>query len=395
MGRQAVILAGGRGTRLGEITRHTPKPLLQVNGQPFITLLMDELRRYGFDNIVLLVGNHGATFERAMANYPTPDMRVEMVPEPEPAGTAGALVHAADILKPRFLLLNGDSFFDFNILNLVTAKSAQPWIARIALRHLKNSGRYGAVQMTGRNITQFGEKSSLGPGLVNGGIYWLKREIINEIDAPPCSLETDILPNLASKNLLHGQVFEGNFIDIGVPADLERGRKVMADWRNRPAAFLDRDGVLNMDRGYVHNRKDFEWTAGAKRAIKLLNDRGYWVFVVTNQAGIARGYYDAADLDRLHRWMNADLRKIGAHIDRFYHCPHHPDISGECDCRKPNPGMLKQAMRDWPIDLPRSFMIGDKSTDMEAAKRSNVTGHLFSSGNLHDTVSRILGTPPV
>ena len=163
----------------------------------------------------------------------------------------------------------------------------------------------------------------------------------------------------------------------------------------RAALFLDRDGVLVDEVHYLCRPEDARLSIAAVDVIGRANGLSVPVVIVTNQAGIARGYYDAADLDRLHRWMNADLRKIGAHIDRFYHCPHHPDISGECDCRKPNPGMLKQAMRDWPIDLPRSFMIGDKSTDMEAAKRSNVTGHLFSSGNLHATVNRILGTPPV
>ncbi len=395
MGRQAVILAGGRGTRLGEITRKTPRPLLQVDGQPFITLLIDELLRFGFDNIVVLVGEYMDAFEQALLEYPTPRARVELVSEPEPAGTAGALVHAENFLRPRFLLLNGDSFFSINLLSLATGRNTGPWLACVALRHIQDTGRYGAVRLAGRNIVDFGEKSAVGPGLINTGIYWLKREILDEISARPCSIETDIMPKLASRGLLRGQVFRGDFIDIGIPADLRRGRKLIPEWRRRPAAFLDRDGVLNKDHGYVYRAKEFEWGAGAKKAIKLLNDSGYWVFVVTNQAGSARGYYDAADVERLHRWMNAELGKMGAHIDQFYYCPHHPEWDGECDCRKPKPGMLLQAIKDWRVDLSGSFLVGDKMTDLQAAEQAGITGHMFDAMDLHDTVTQVIGIPPI
>ena len=391
MGRQAVILAGGRGTRLGDITRETPKPLLQLDGQPFITILIDDLLRFGFDNFVVLVGDFMGAFEKALRERPTPGARVELVAEPEPAGTAGALLHAAKFLKPRFLLLNGDSFFNTNILDLATGRNSEPWLARVALRHIQDTGRYGTVRLAGRNIVDFGEKSAVGPGLINAGIYWLKRDILNEISTHPCSIETDIMPKLASRGMLRGQVFRGEFIDIGIPDDLRRGRQLIPEWRRRPAAFMDRDGVLNKDHGYVHRAEDFEWISGAKRAIKLLNDRGYLVFVVTNQAGIARGYYETGDVERLHRWMNAELRKMGAHIDQFYYCPHHPDVGGHCDCRKPGPGMILQALKEWRIKPSGSFLIGDKSTDLQAAEQAEIAGHMFTSGDLRDTVAQAIG----
>ncbi len=130
---------------------------------------------------------------------------------------------------------------------------------------------------------------------------------------------------------------------------------------------------------------------GAQLAIRLLNDRGYWVFVVTNQAGVARGYYEEADVQRLHRWINAELGKSGAQVDQFYYCPHHPEFDRDCDCRKPKPGMLLQAMKEWPIDLPGSFLIGDKPTDLEAAEHANITGHMFRSGDLHAAVAQVIG----
>ena len=164
----------------------------------------------------------------------------------------------------------------------------------------------------------------------------------------------------------------------------------------RPAAFLDRDGVLNRDTGYVHRARDIVWIDNAKQAVKRLNDAGYFVFVVTNQSGIARGLYRPAEVDLLHRWMNDELRAVGAHIDQFYVCPHHPDgvATGYgivCDCRKPKPGLLLQAMREWPVRREGSLMIGDKAIDVEAAKAAGIRGIRFDpNANLDAAVSAAL-----
>ena len=167
----------------------------------------------------------------------------------------------------------------------------------------------------------------------------------------------------------------------------------------KPAAFLDRDGVLNRDLGYVWRREDFHWLPGAERAVKRLNDAGYLVFVVSNQAGVARGLYRPEDVEVLHRWVNGELGKSGAHIDAFYYCPHHPS-EGQgayrvaCDCRKPAPGMLLRAMREWPVDRAASFMIGDKAIDLEAAAAAGVRGLRFAGGDLDALVKSALGARP-
>jgi D-glycero-D-manno-heptose 1,7-bisphosphate phosphatase len=140
----------------------------------------------------------------------------------------------------------------------------------------------------------------------------------------------------------------------------------------RPAAFLDRDGVLNVDHGYAHRPDQLEWIAGAPQAVRLLNEAGYLVIVVTNQSGVARGFYDEAAVRQFHSHMENALHAQGAYIDAFYYCPHHPEgtvkeLAVRCDCRKPGTGMLEQAARDWPIDRSRSFLIGDKDDDMAAA----------------------------
>ena len=164
----------------------------------------------------------------------------------------------------------------------------------------------------------------------------------------------------------------------------------------RPAAFLDRDGVLNVDLGYVHRIEDLEWVAGAPSAVRRLNDAGYLVIVVTNQSGIGRGYYDEASMESVHQALRAHLAKAGARIDAIYACPFHPEAIVERfrhpdhPDRKPNPGLLLRAMEEFPIDPARSFMIGDKDSDMEAARRAGVAGHMFKGGDLDAIVQVVL-----
>lgn len=162
------------------------------------------------------------------------------------------------------------------------------------------------------------------------------------------------------------------------------------DWKGlqaRPALFLDRDGVVNVDRGYVSRVEDFEWIEGAIRTIAAFNARQWWVFLVTNQSGLAFGYYSEEDLSRLHQWMNARLAEHGALIDRIYHCPYHSEgvierFRRDSFDRKPRPGMLLQAMTDFPVIRERSFLIGDKPSDLEAARAAGIEGFLFTGGDL-------------
>jgi D-glycero-D-manno-heptose 1,7-bisphosphate phosphatase len=156
----------------------------------------------------------------------------------------------------------------------------------------------------------------------------------------------------------------------------------------KPALFLDRDGVLNEDLGYVYRWEDFRWVEGARETVAAFNAAGWLVIVVTNQSGVGRGYYAETDVHELHRRMQEDLAAAGAHIDAFYHAPQHPEAQAEAyrhpdpPLRKPNPGMLLQAMQDWPIDREASLMIGDKPSDLEAALRAGVRGVLFEGGDL-------------
>ena len=153
------------------------------------------------------------------------------------------------------------------------------------------------------------------------------------------------------------------------------------------AIFFDRDGVLNEEVGYLWQVEKFKWIDGARETIKFCNERGLLAIVVTNQSGIARGLYTAREVDRLHDFMQNSLSEVGAHIDGFYYCPHHPDFSGKCDCRKPKPGLILRACEDFNINPAQAIMFGDTERDIEAAKAAGLrAGILFAGGNLLEAV---------
>lgn len=171
----------------------------------------------------------------------------------------------------------------------------------------------------------------------------------------------------------------------------------MAERERRPAVFLDRDGVLNVDHGYVAKREQFQWIEGAVAAVKALNESGYYVFVATNQSGIARGLYSEDDMHRLHAYMKEELARANARVDDIRHCPFHPEgtvaaYRRQSDWRKPGPGMILDLMQNWPVESERSVLVGDKDADLAAAAAAGIRGIKFTGGNLEQFVRReILG----
>jgi D-glycero-D-manno-heptose 1,7-bisphosphate phosphatase len=389
------ILVGGLGSRLGSLSAGRPKPLVDIAGVPFLETLIGEASRRGFKNILLLAGHHASqvlSFAEELANLQRFDAQIAVSVEPEPLGTAGAISYAADRLEDEFLLLNGDSWFDFNWLDLAVQEYPNA-VMVMALRHEADASRFGVVDLAASKVTAFQERGTKRSGLINGGVYLCRHRLLDELPKTG-SLESLVLPKLAREGRLGGRVYDGFFIDIGVPSALAQAQIEVPRAKRRRAAFLDRDGVLNIDHGYVHRREELTLLPGAVAAVKHLNDSGYYVFVITNQAGIARGYYEEEDVRRFHAHLASELRAAGASIDDFRYCPHHPDGTREayaipCGCRKPAPGMILDLMKQWPVEKEGSFVVGDKPSDMDAAAAAGLPGHLFDGGNLARFIAQV------
>jgi len=394
---QCVILLGGLGTRLGELTRDVPKPLLPAGARPFIDVLVDEGLRRGFSRFVFLAGHRSEVVKEYAAHLRArlgsgKDVVVSV--EPEPMGTGGALLHAAHLLDERFLLLNGDTWFDFNWRDL-TALAEDGSV--IAAREVPVAERYEALDVTGDSkvaaILPRGTVSS-GTCRINAGVYCLWRKDLAGFEGA-FSLESDLLPELVRRGALRAKVYPGYFIDIGIPETYLAAQSEVPMQLSRPGLFLDRDGVLNRDDAYVGSIDRFHWIEGAKQAVKYANDAGWYVFVVTNQAGVAKGFYSEADVRALHTWIAREINADGAHIDDFRYCPFH--LEGVVDgyraihaWRKPQPGMILDLASQWPVDMSRSFLVGDQPSDMEAAAAAGIRGVRFGGGDIRDLVASMI-----
>ncbi|TPW07534.1 MAG: D-glycero-D-manno-heptose 1,7-bisphosphate phosphatase [Alphaproteobacteria bacterium] len=322
---------------------------------------------------------------------------VSVVREPAPAGTAGALRHVADRLDEVFLMSNGDSMFDINYLALASDFAADD-VARLALRRVPDGARYGRVSTDGDRITGFHEKDAAWTrdALINGGVYVLRKSVLDLIDRTPLSIETDVFPALCRRGAMSGVEFDGYFLDIGLPETLGEARAALPAQMRRPAVLFDRDGTLNRDDGYTYRTEDLEFLPGAIEAVRACNDAGALAIVITNQSGIARGRYVAADMERFHAHMQARLGEHGAHIDAFYHCPFHEHgvvpayARADHPDRKPNAGLLRRALMEWPIDATRTIMVGDHARDVDAARSVGVHGAEVKPGELLGVVTRAL-----
>ncbi len=226
--KQAVFLVGGRGTRLGPLTDATPKPLLPVAGRPFLDYLIDNAARQGFSDIVLLCGYLASVLAQHYAGPGPHGSTVRLVVEPEPAGTAGALLYARELLDDRFLMCNGDSLFACDLAALQERAGEADRTAFLALRRSAPGRRSGTVRLVGNDIRSFHAPEENVEGPVNAGVYVIRRDLLDWIGPPPCSIEQDVFPRLAADGRLGGGILEGYFIDIGVPEDYERANREVA-----------------------------------------------------------------------------------------------------------------------------------------------------------------------
>lgn len=386
---QAIILAGGFGTRLQSVVKDVPKPLADIDGKPFLAYLLRYLWQYGFTDCCISVGH---LQEKIIAyfgdNYS--GMKISYAREETPLGTGGAVINSlkyCDNTKPVFIL-NGDSFLKIDYKKLREFYNEEkPQIAMV-LRKMEDCSRYGSVEIDKENsVKNFSEKKSdAGPGLINGGIYMLDPKIFSQFNLEKnFSFEKDFLMKYLKSIDIKGFVSEEYFIDIGIPDDYQKAQSELPslsfvrkqEEEKNKALFLDRDGVINVDHGYVHKKENFDFVDGIFEICQAAQNKGYLIIVVTNQAGIAKGIYSEEQFLELTKWVENEFAKRGVKISKTFYCPYHKDAVIEkyrqdSYDRKPNPGMILKAIDEFNIDAQKSIMIGDKDVDMQAAEAASL-----------------------
>ena len=374
--REAIVLAGGFGTRLAHIVPNTCKPMAPVAGRPFLRYLMDQLSSEKFDRVIVADGYRREQIEGYFGQSYR-GMGIAYSSEDSPLLTGGAIRKALQRCSSDWVfVLNGDTYLDvdFDAMERAALSSKKNARAIIAVKEMGDTGRYGTVKVSNDGtIAEFLEKRSGSAGLINAGVYLVRREALDSMPAV-FSFERDYLEKYVSHGCFRALECRGGFIDIGVPEDYRRAQTLFQPlshgWR---LALFDRDGTINEDVGHLHSPDGLKLIP---KTVELLrrysNDPDYRVVVVSNQAGIAKGLYGEEDMRRLHHALDDVLNDLGCRIDAYYFCPHHPDYTGPCDCRKPAPGILLAAMRDFDSLPEQCVMYGDSPCDRDAAAAAGV-----------------------
>lgn len=268
-------------------------------------------------------------------------------------------------------VLNGDTWLnaDFAAMEAAAVDAPDNVSAVIAVKRMRDFDRYGTVDVDAEGaLTAFHEKLPCEEGLINAGVYPLRRDALDDMPEK-FSLESDYFERVVGAGALRAVECPGGFIDIGVPADYELAQMMLAPLaRPWKLAMFDRDGTINVDTGHLHEPGKLELIPSTTDIMRgYSDDPDFKVVVVTSQAGFAKGLYTEADMRCLHRYMGNELEKLGVHVDAWYFCPHHPDYTGPCECRKPDPGMLLDAIRDFDASSDNCVMYGDMPSDEQAA----------------------------
>jgi len=386
-----VILAGGKGSRIKSLLKKKPKPMAIFNKKPFLEYIIQSYSKYHFKNIFLLTGYKSAEIFNKFQNKHYNFTPITCLKEKKPLGTAGAL----NILKKKrinnFILINGDTFLEVNLNKLVKScgKNSYGSLTLIKKNSYKTNKKLASMGIKNNKIT-YQKKSNF----MNGGVYFFKRNILKFIKNKNTSLEDQILPNLIKKGKISGFLAKNFFLDIGTPKNFKKAKGLLIKNCTKPAAFLDRDGVINYDIGYVHKINDFKFKPGVISGLKFLRDRNYYIFVVTNQAGIGKGIYTEKEFYKLQNNLKEKLQKKNIFFDDINFCPYHPDAKIKkyrkiTDLRKPGNLMIKQIENKWHIKRKKSFMIGDKISDKICAAKSKLYFE-FAKENFHLQVKKII-----
>lgn len=386
-----IILAGGKGQRIKKYTKFVPKPLIKIKHKPFLKYLLNYYSKYNFNKILLLCGYKGNKIKKIYHKKNINLIPIECIIEKRRLGTGGALYQIKNKLKNDFLLINGDSFLEFDFKKFLGKKFQNNSLGKMILvnrKSYKTNNKLSSLKLDyKKNLIKFNGD------YMNAGIYFFKKKILKKILKTNYSLENDILPKLILKKKIEGILSKGFFIDIGTYKNLKIAKKQLYKITKSSAAFLDRDGVINHDTGYVHQIKDFKVKKNVFAAIRYLNKKKINVFIVTNQAGIGKGYFTEKEFINFQTQVKKLLTKNKCYINDLRYSPFHPEAKikkyrKSTKLRKPGNLMIKNLKNNWNIDLSKSFMIGDKETDKIAAQSSKIYFE-YDQNNLLKQVKKI------
>lgn len=365
--RQAVILAGGRGTRMQPITNDRPKPMVPILGRPFLAYQLEQLRQQGFEKVLLLLGYLPHVVQDYFGDGTRFGLQIEYAITGPDDLTSSRVANARSMIDPCFLLLYCDNYWPMQIERMWRrfCEAARP--AMITVYTNDDAYSRGSVILDRSGNVRVFDRLRTTPGLKEIEISYaiLTCRALELLPAEDTLFEEAIYTPLAEQNRLAAYVSGHRYYSVGSLARLPATEEF---FRRRPAVILDRDGVLNRKAPraeYVRSWDEWQWLPGAREAIAMFTAAGYRAIVVSNQAGINRGAMTEAALAAIHARMLADVEQSGGRIDAIYHCPH--DWDEGCACRKPAPGMLLAAQKDFALDLTRTFFIGDDERDGMAA----------------------------
>lgn len=394
---KAVILAGGRGARLGNLTEALPKPMVPIGGTPLLEHQLGVLKRYGIHAVILSTGYRADAVEKYFHDGEAFGMDISYAREDAPLGTAGALKSLQRELQDDFLVVYGDVLFDLNLPKLLAFHDQNHSAGTLVLHPNDHPHDSDLVEIdwNSRRVTAFHAKPHASGrhyrNMVNAGAYVLSPLVLDNLAlAPPSDLGRDVFPTLVDRLPLYGYVTGEYIKDMGTP---ERLRQVTADWQSgkvarlnssnqRRAVFLDRDGVLNRHVGLVSRPEQLELLPGVAAGLRAINQSDLLAIVVTNQPVVARGLCSIQDVEAIHGRLETLLGEGHAKLDAIYYCPHHPDRGFPeeipeykivCECRKPAIGMIRQAAMEYNIALEDSYLIGDTVRDIDCGKHAGLT----------------------
>lgn len=399
---KTVIMAGGKGTRIQSVASGIPKPMIEIGKIPVLEYEIRNLVNQGFTDIIITISYLGYMIKDYFGNGSFWGANITYYEEEYPLGNGGALFFLRRQLDSDFLLLNADVVFDVDfhrfvkfhkekggLVTLFTHPNSHPYDSGLII-----ADENGKVK---KWLAKEEERPKYYKNLVNAGLHIINPAVLDMVDvgniysrkteviSEKIDLDRQILKPLVQTSQVFCYKSPEYVKDMGTPDRLQAvekdfltGRIRAKNLRNKQRAiFLDRDGTINIYKGFLRNIHDFELIQGIGDAIQRINEQGYLAIVVTNQPVIARGELSKEELEEIHNRMETELGREGAYLDGIYVCPHHPDkgyegevaeLKFDCACRKPKPGMLLRAAKDFNINLEESWMVGDSESDIKAGR---------------------------